>query len=83
MTTAKIPGWLSLPDAAQRYRMRYETLRRLAHDGVFTVGKFSAAKKRPPMFLRVDELEAWKRGGVGAVAPLKAAYESQISAPRS
>lgn len=73
MTIAKFPGWLSLPDAAQRYRVRYETLRRLARDGVFTVGKFSAAEKRPPVFLRVNELDAWKRGGVEAVSEIRTA----------
>jgi hypothetical protein len=67
MGATRFPGWLSLPDAAMKYRVRYETLRRLARDGVFTVGNFSAAKKRPPVYLRVDELDAWKRGGVPAV----------------
>lgn len=71
MTTTKFPGWLSLMDAAQKYRVRYETLRRLARDGVFTIGKFSAATKRPPVFLRVAELDAWKKGGVAAVKKVR------------
>lgn len=67
MTATKFPGWLSLPDAAVKYRVRYETLRKLAKTGLFTVGKFSTAAKRPPVFLRVRELEAWRAGGVEAV----------------
>jgi hypothetical protein len=54
-----------------RLRVRYEALRRLVRAGVFTVGRFSTATKKPPVFLRVKELEAWKRGGVEAVGRLR------------
>lgn len=73
MTTTKFPGWLSLMDAAQKFKVRYETLRRLARSGVFTVGKFSNAAQRPPVFLKVAELKAWKEGGVEAVEKVREA----------
>jgi len=71
----KFPGWLSISEAAKKYRADYNALRRMVKDGVFTRGQFSSAKGRPPIYLRVDELDAWKRGGVAAVASVKAAYE--------
>ncbi|AWM35851.1 hypothetical protein C1280_01660 [Gemmata obscuriglobus] len=70
-------SWLPAPEAARLFDINYKQLCALVHEGVFTRGKFGAAKKRPPIYLRVAELEAWKRGGVPAVAPIKAAYEAE------
>lgn len=70
------PKWLSATEAVERYGIEYQMLRKLVHSGVFTRGQFSAAKSRPPIYLRVAELDAWKKGGVAAVAPLKAAFEA-------
>lgn len=70
------PGWISLADAVNRYGVAYNSLRKLVAADVFTRGKFSMAELRPPIYLRVEELDAWKAGGVLAVAPVKAAYEA-------
>jgi hypothetical protein len=69
------PGWLSAPEAARRYGIDYQALRRLVATGVFTRGRFSAALRRPPIYLRKTELDAFKRGGVDAVAAARAARE--------
>jgi hypothetical protein len=65
------PGWIAAPDAVRRHGISYTMLRKLVRDGVFTRGQFSAAKERPPIYVRVAELRAWKRGGVAAVEVLK------------
>lgn len=64
--------WLPLSVAAQRAGESYEVMRRLAHKGVFTRAIFSAAKKKPPIFLSTKELDAWKAGGVDAVRKVQA-----------
>lgn len=77
----KYPGWISALDAAQKYGIRYNALRQLVRDGVFTRGQFSTAKERPPIYLRTAELDAWKKGGLDAVAPVKAAFEASQTNP--
>lgn len=72
MSATKFSGWLSMPDAAAKYRVRYETLRKLVADGVFTVCVFSKADRRPPKYLRPKQVAAWKSGGVAAVEALRA-----------
>jgi hypothetical protein len=52
--------------------MSYGRLCELVAEGVFTRGKFSLAKQRPPIYLRVEELNAWNRGGVDAVRRVRA-----------
>lgn len=71
--------WLPALEAAEKYGFAYNSLRALVQAGVFTRGQFSAAEKRPPIYVRVCELEAWKKGGVPAVLPLKAAYEASLN----
>ncbi|HYH69414.1 MAG TPA: hypothetical protein VD866_32265 [Urbifossiella sp.] len=58
------PNWLPLAAAAERIGKPYETVRRLAKEGVFTKGTFGGGAKRPHVSLRVDELDAYKRGGI-------------------
>lgn len=70
---AEFPGWVSAQDAVERYGIAYHLLRQLVGEGVFTRGRFSLAEKRPPIYLRVEELDAWKRGGIDAVRELRAA----------
>lgn len=70
---AEFPGWVSAPEAVERYGIAYVLLRNLVANGVFTRGRFSLAEKRPPIYLRIDELDAWKRGGIDAVRELRAA----------
>lgn len=68
---AEYPGWLTATEATDRYGISYTMLRKLVADGVFTRGQFSSAKDRPPIYLRVTELEAWRAGGVPAVNAVK------------
>ncbi len=70
---AEFPGWLSAPEAVERYGIAYVMLRRLVADGVFTRGRFSTAKKKPPIYVRVAELDAWKSGGIPAVSKARKA----------
>jgi hypothetical protein len=63
---------LPLHASAERVGIPYETIRQLAKAGVFTVTTFSAGKTRPPIFLSVAELDAWKRGGLQALRELQA-----------
>jgi hypothetical protein len=71
---AEFPGWMTAYQAAKHLGMDYATVRTLANAGVFTKGQFSASEKRPPIYLRVVELDAFRSGGVPAVVPLKAEY---------
>jgi hypothetical protein len=64
-------GWLTVKSAAVYCRLEEKTFRRLIDAGVFTRGRFSAAPKRPPIYLKVAELDAWKRGGADAVAAVR------------
>lgn len=75
----EIPGWLTAQDASERYGIPYQSLRKLVADGVFTRGNFSGAKERPPIYLRVEELDAWKRGGVTAAKRLRDAWAAADS----
>ncbi|HYH65061.1 MAG TPA: hypothetical protein VD866_10235 [Urbifossiella sp.] len=59
--------YVPLRKGAKRIGESYESLRRLARAGVFTRGRFSVATKRPPVYLRTDELDAWRRGGLDEV----------------
>lgn len=73
----EFPGWLHIGVAAGRYRADYELLRRMVADGVFTRGRFTSAKEQAPIYLRVDELDAWQRGGVDAVRALREAPDPE------
>lgn len=75
------PGWITALDAAEKFGVNYSLLRQLVKDDVFTRGKFSTASQRPPIYLRVDQLRAYKRGGIAAVVPVKAAYEASLCEP--
>ncbi len=66
--------WLTAAEASARYGIPYPSLRKLVADGVFTRGQFGTATRRPPIFLRVVELDAWKSGGVAAARRLKDAW---------
>lgn len=74
--TTQFPGWIAASDAVEKYGISYTLLRKLVSDGVLTRGVFSTAKERPPIYLRTTELDAWKSGGVGAVAPVRSAFEA-------
>lgn len=72
--TLEFPGWLKIADAAERYGLKYETLRRLVKDDVFTRGRFtSASADTPPIYVKIAELDAWRSGGVDAVKSLREA----------
>lgn len=71
--------WLSATEAAEKYELSAKLLRRLVRKGVFTRGNFGAAVVRPPIYLRVAELDAYRSGGVTAVAPVKNAYLPPVS----
>lgn len=75
------PGWIAATEAAEKFGVTYNWLRQLVKDGVFTRGQFSSAKERPPIYLRLAELRAFKRGGIAAVAPVKTAYEAAQAEP--
>lgn len=77
---AEFPGWMIMSEASERYGVSYMTLRKMVRDEVFTKGQFSTAASQPPVYLRIVELDAWKRGGIAAVAPLKAAFERSEAA---
>jgi hypothetical protein len=70
------PGWLPASEAVREYGLSYNLLRKLVADGVFTRGVFGAAKERPPIYVRRAELDAYKAGGVNAVAPVRAAFSA-------
>lgn len=72
----KFPGWLSAAEAVAQYGINYDTLRDLVQEGVFTRGSFAAGRSRPRIYVREVELKAWKSGGVGAVAPVRAALQN-------
>jgi len=68
----EFPGWLKLGDAAKEYGLKYETLRRLVKNNTFSRGNFTNPDAdTPPIYVRIAELEAWKRGGVDAVQRLR------------
>lgn len=78
------PGWVSLPEAAERvcgkrYGSGHEQLRRLVAVGVFTRGRFSDSD-RGRIFLKSDELEAWIRGGVEAVKDVQKRRPAKVGA---
>jgi hypothetical protein len=64
------PGWLKIAAAARRYGIPYRRLWVMVGDDVFTRGRFSNAEQ-PHIWLRVDELNAFKAGGVDAVRELR------------
>lgn len=64
--------YVPLRKGAKRIGESYESLRRLARAGVFTRGCFSVATKRPPVYLRIDELDAYRLGGIEAVRRVQA-----------
>lgn len=75
------PGWLHLPVAAKRYKLKYETLRRMVKEDIFTRGRFtSTSAATPPIFLKIEELDAWKRGGVDAVKAVREAAAERVGA---
>lgn len=63
----EVPGWLVMTAAAREYGVEYQALRRLVVAGVFTVGRFTVATKKPPIYLKVSELDAWQRDGIDGV----------------
>lgn len=65
------PNWLPLAAAAERIGKHYETVRQLAKAGVFTVATFGRGTKRPHVSLRVDELDAYKAGGIEGLRKLQ------------
>jgi hypothetical protein len=69
--TVKQPGWLSIREAAKRYRVNYHVLWSMVKNGVLTRGRFTAAEQQPRIYLKVEELDAWKEGGVDAVRELR------------
>jgi hypothetical protein len=68
---SRFPGWLSAREVTQKYGLTYDQLRFLLRKGVFTRGVFSPAKERPPIYVRAEELRAWKRGGIEAVQKVR------------
>jgi hypothetical protein len=77
------PGWLTPAEALKRYGkhgLNYIAIRRFVKQNQFSTCNFGPAQKRPRIHLRVKELEAWKTGGIEAVAPVKAAYEASRTA---
>lgn len=75
---AEFPGWMTAYQAAKHLGLDYATVRTLANAGVFTKGQFSVSEVRPPIYLRIVELDAFKLGGVPAVVPLKAEYARSL-----
>jgi hypothetical protein len=68
------PNVLPLTVAAERYGIAYPTLRELVNAGVFTRHVFEEqGREKPPIFVAVAELEAWKAGGAEAVVKLRTA----------
>src|SRR5262245_49767138 len=72
----EIPGWLPIAEAAERYGIAYEPLRRMANEGFFTRGRFTSDKPGAPIYLRIDELDAWKSEGVDGVRRVQAANKA-------
>jgi hypothetical protein len=70
----EIPGWLPLGVAAERLGVEYEFLRGLVTDGVFTRGRFTSEKRTAPIYLRVQELDAWRAEGVAGVRRVQATF---------
>lgn len=77
----EFPGWLPIAVAAERYDLHYEALRRLVNQGIFTRGRFTSRKEQAPIYLRIEELDAWKRGGVNAVAAVKLKLDPNSDVP--
>jgi hypothetical protein len=73
--TRTIPGWLLIRVAAERYGYTYWKLRNLVVAGVLTRGDFTG-DKTAPIFLRVEELEAYKKGGASAAMNIKEKFEA-------
>lgn len=74
----EFPGWIAISAAADKYAVDYEILRRLVRDEVLTRGRFTSDAPGAPIFLRVEELDAFKIGGVEAARKAKAAHEAEI-----
>jgi len=74
MTAATDPKPLRipLPEAARMLRITPDWLRRLAHDGVFTVVRPSGVGSGKRMYLIPAEVEAFATGGAEAVNALRA-----------
>jgi hypothetical protein len=68
----KFKGWLHIPLACKRYGTDYNTLRKMVRAGVFTRGRFTSEAANAPVYVRIDEMNAWKKGGIDAVRRLQA-----------
>jgi hypothetical protein len=68
----KIRGWIHILEACERYGHDYNHLRRMVKEGIFTRGRFTSEAKGAPIYLLVKELDAFKRGGAGAVRKVQA-----------
>lgn len=67
MATSDAPNVIPLAVAADRYQIDYSQLRALVNAGVFTKHVFEGERKRPPIFVFVAEIEAFKRAGLDGV----------------
>lgn len=67
------PGWMPISQAVRKYRISYWRLREMVQRDIFTRGRFHLGEVKPRIYLRVDELEAWKTGGIEAVEALRSA----------
>lgn len=75
----EIPGWLPLAAAAERLGVDYESARVMVHEGVFTRGRFTSEKRGAPIYLRIEELDAWRVGGVDAVRRVQEAHKADAA----
>lgn len=65
------PLRLPLPEAARMLRLTPDYLRRLTHEGVFTLVRPNGSGAGKRIYLLPAEVEAYAVGGADAVAELK------------
>ncbi len=72
------PGWLTIREAEKRYRVSYWRLWAFVQKGILTRGNFHSVDRRSPIYLKVEELEAWKHGGTDAVLALRGIQPAEL-----
>lgn len=67
------PGWMTLAETARYLRISHADAYTLAASGAFSFGNLTG-EPDAPVALRTVELDAYRKGGIVAVLPLKAAF---------
>lgn len=74
-----IPGWLPIAAAAERAGTSVYTIRKMVADEILTRGRFTSVAPGAPIYIRIDELDAWKIDGLEGVRRVQEANRAAKS----